>query len=335
MVQVLTDPTSPIHTPQGADEVWRSSTPQQTTQSHGLHPMPSREEHAQRMRELMQKRGMMRAPRRGWSLTDYQGEHDISSMLQAVERAAQSPRPAPIPENGLLASPAIPAAPATTPMTPMTPINSSEPQAIPLAQAMQRRPKLPKPRRSYTVMDYEPMLVNQPRPSGKLTLLDLPSELHYLFFDFLDPIDAVCFGLAHSRLYDIHLRKYGKVSLSSRYTGPNDREWAWRSAGPLVGRGVREEARKTEPGATDLKQMKVKGQVYCRKCGVSRCELHRHLRDWMGEGYEYCEIKQIFGQPAGPDAKVYCYMSSPKNPNRCGRHGPPKKSVPAVTATNV
>ncbi|KAK4089741.1 hypothetical protein ACCO45_005978 [Purpureocillium lilacinum] len=286
MVQLLADLT---HS--------QSGTPIQEKEE----PTMSREEHAQRMRELTMKRSMMRAPRRGWSMTDYQGDHAPTHSFHAT--AAHVDRQVSIPENAVLPSPAMPPASSTM----------DESVQIP------RRPKMPPPRRSYSVTDKEPEPVapGQPRPSGRMTILDLPSELHYSLFDFLDPIDGVCLGLAHSRLYAIHKRKYGKVPLCSRYSGPNDREWAWRGAGPLI--RPMEQKRDKAPGGLD--QLRVKGQVYCRKCGVSRCELHRHLKDWMGDGYEYCGIKQIFGKPAGEDAKPYCFMSSPKNPHRCGRHG--------------
>lgn len=191
--------------------------------------------------------------------------------------------------------------------------------AIPLPVHIPIRPKLPPPRRSYSVQDYEPLPPLQPKPSSRMTILDLPSELHYTLFDFLDPIDGVCFGLAHPRLHDIAKRKYGQqVSLASRYSGPNDMEWAWRGAGPLV----RSNTDGLAARGHEESKLRPKGQVYCRKCGISRCELQRHLKEWMGEGREYCEIKKIFGRPAGEDAKTYCYMSSPKNPGRCGRHGP-------------
>ncbi|KAJ2977103.1 hypothetical protein NQ176_g4562 [Zarea fungicola] len=67
--------------------------------------------------------------------------------------------------------------------------------------------------------------------------------------------------------------------------------------------------------------------------GISRCELHRHLKSWMGDGYEYCEIKERFGTPAPDGAKSYCYMSSPTDRHRCGRHGGLKSPVgtPVVT----
>ncbi|KEY65038.1 hypothetical protein S7711_07373 [Stachybotrys chartarum IBT 7711] len=269
----------------------------------------SREEHAQRMKELVMKRGI-RAPRRGWSMTDYQSDNAVQPPSNSA--ASHVSHEAAIPENEPLS------ASSGTP-SPTTEVVNAGPRAEPVKQQvvqLPQRPKLPPPRRSYSVMDYEPAPPGLPKPSARLGLLNLPSELHYAFFDFLDPIDGACFGLAHSNLYAIHKRKNGKVPLSSRYSGPNDMEWAWRGAGPAprpaVPAGIKEK---------ELEQLRVKGQVYCRKCGISRCELHRHLKSWMGEGYEYCAIKQIYGKPAGEDAKPYCFMSSPKNPHRCGRHG--------------
>lgn len=256
----------------------------------------SREEHAQRARELMVKRGMMRAPRRGFSLTDHQAQQNEGPHYFHAAVPATVDR---IPEHAAVPSP--------------QPVSKHMPPP--------QRPKLPPPRRSYSVTDKEPELpANQPRPSSRLTLLDLPSELHYAIFDFLDPIDGACFGLAHSKLYDIHKRKNGIVPLSSRYSGPNDIEWAWRGAGPLVHPHSKPEA----TSENELERLRVKGQVYCRKCGISRCELHRHLRDWFGKGYEYCEIKEMYGPPAGPNARGYCFMKSPKKPHSCGRHGAKK-----------
>ncbi|KAF4988473.1 hypothetical protein FDECE_15037 [Fusarium decemcellulare] len=302
MVQVLADPAfspagTPTHEATDGSLVKRPGFGR-TDSSTSM----SREEHARRMQELNKKRGLMRAPRRGWSMTDYQGDHEVSQS--GYSTSSQIERQAPIPENDTL--------PATEPQRPQEP----EPPVQEEATKLPRRPKLPPPRRSYSVMDYEPIPQTQPQPPKDYTLLDLPSELHYTIFDYLDPIDSVCFGLTNSNFYDIHRRLHGTVPLSSRYSGPNDMEWAWRGAGPLV---HRHERPAHDEGGMD--QMRVKGQVYCRKCGISRCELHRHLKDWMGEGYEYCSIKEVFGRPAGEDAKPYCYMKSPKNPWRCGRHG--------------
>lgn len=324
MVQLLADPTAPHHvssntttTSEHGEGSWSSNI---AKQEGGL---MSREEHAQRMKELAMKRGpIKRAPRRGWSMTDYQGDTSIPILPHTT--TTQFDRHASIPENA-------PWPPANTPSpTPSSSSSNSQQQGQP--QQLPHRPKLPPPRRSYSVMDYEPEPPNQPRPSSRLTLLDLPSEIHYLFCDYLDPIDSVCFGLAHSKLYTIHRRKYGTVPLSSRYSGPNDMEWAWRGAGPLVASSSSSSSSSYSSASQNAAaaaategdsraHMRTKGQVYCRKCGISRCELHRHLREWMGPDVEYCEIKEMYGKPAGEDRRPFCYMSSPRNPNRCGRHG--------------
>lgn len=269
----------------------------------------SREEHAQRIKELNKKRAMMRAPRRGWSLTDYQDQHQTMPHYQP--HYVQVDRQESIPENAVLQS-TIP-----RPDSPASSMSSASSVIAPLVQ-IPRRPKMPPPRRSHSVTDKEPEPSDQPRLSARMNLLDLPSELHYTLFDFLDPIDGACLGLAHSRLYSIHRRKNGTVPLCSRYSGPNDLEWAWRGAGPLV----RRESSDVVPSSEKpLNKLRVKGQVYCRKCGISRCELHRHLRDWMGGDYEYCEIRKMYGPRADENAKTYCFMKSPKNPSGCGRHG--------------
>ncbi|KOS20336.1 hypothetical protein ESCO_006231 [Escovopsis weberi] len=280
------------------------------------------------MRELHMKSGLMRAPRRGWSLTEHQGHQEVAQRFHAAAMP-QSDLQTTIPEHAILKVSAI---------------------ARPQAPQPLRRPKIPPPRRSHSATDKEPEHADPSQPTGRLTLLDLPSELHYTILDFLDPIDGVCFGLAHSRLYSIHRRKNGIVPLSSRYNGPNDREWAWRGARSPVRAGPEAEA-KSETAKTyskkddaaapaptmeagegavrprDLEDLRVRGQIYCRKCGTSRCELHRHLKGWFGEGREYCEVKQMYGAPAGPQAKSYCYMPSPKNPHRCGRHGAKRGGV--------
>lgn len=304
MVQLLVDPAL---SPNGSPAFETSEGPLairpnlgRADSSKGM----TREEHAQMIRELNKKRGLVRTPRRGWSMTDYQGDNAPMQPFQAV--GSHIERQTPIPENAALATP-VP--------TPPPAESAKQPVEAP------RRPKLPPPRRSYSVMDYEPPPPGQPKPSNRFTLLDLPSELHYAVFDFLDPIDSVCLGLTNSNLYDIHRRMHGTVPLSTRYSGPNDMEWAWRGAGPLVHPSQYAAAKENA-----MEQMRVKGQVYCRKCGISRCELHRHLREWMGQGMEYCSVKDRFGKPAGENAKPYCYMSSPKHPNRCGRHGGLKAS---------
>lgn len=288
--------------------------------------------HAQRARDALPPK---RPARRGYSVTDFQGDlvPDFIAALQVASLNAPAPSPsashhgahahvpteATIPENAVLAT------------TPQQPAASSQTQQ---ALVSSLRPQLKKkpPRRSYSATDKEPedavLAPNQPRPAtGCMGLLDLPPEMHYTLFDFLDPIDAVCLGLAHSKLYAIHRRKHAKVPLSSRYNGPNDLEWVWRGARPFKPSASRDQQQPETapeggyPAGNGLEKLRVKGQVYCRKCGISRCELHRHLKSWMGDGYEYCEIKERFGAPAPEGAKSYCYMSSPKDRHRCGRHG--------------
>ncbi|TQV92027.1 F-box domain-containing protein [Cordyceps javanica] len=295
---------------------------------------------------------------------------------------AHIPTEASIPENAVL---------RTAP--PSVPLSTRTQQALVSALRPQAGKKKQPPRRSYSATDKEPedavLAPDQPRPpppasslrggsgirsggvgvgvgGGAGGLLDLPPELHYTLFDFLDPIDAVCLGLAHPALYAVHRRKNSRVPLSSRYNGPNDLEWVWRGVRHLNQRGggggsgggdmnhnsssgtstpitsvdqqettsisqqQRQQQQKNEHstaggggggGGSALDKLRVKGQVYCRKCGISRCELHRHIKSWMGDGYQYCEIKERFGPPAPDGAKSYCFMSSPKDRHRCGRHG--------------
>lgn len=162
----------------------------------------------------------------------------------------------------------------------------------------------------------------------------LPSELHMAIFDFLDPIDSTCLGLTNKHFYSIHRRLHGSVPLSARRDGPNELEWAWHLhfAGraelyktPLVvvdGSGADEKTAEDQERERirALTALRVRGQAYCRKCGICRCELHKHIQEWMPEGMEYCSVKRKFGPVAGEGSKEFCYLSSPRDPGRCGRH---------------
>lgn len=302
----------------------------------------SREEHSAMMQELGKKRAGWRTPRRGWSSTE----------SPAGEPAAPNPTPAvssPMADNAhhgqLVERHAArgPSSLASQHQAARRPADASQQQQPPADQNGGRpRPPLPPPRRSYSVMDYEPPSATH-RPSARMAIEDLPSELHYAIFDFLDPIDSTCLGLTNSHFYTIHRRMHGSVPLSSRRSGPNDLEWAWRGAGPLVHRApapapapaaaegtdttdaaaVLAQQRAALPNAQALERLRVKGQVYCRKCGVSRCELHRHLREWMassGKNLEYCSVSCRYGPQAPEGAKEFCHLRSPKKPHRCGRH---------------
>ncbi|KAI1270758.1 hypothetical protein F5Y18DRAFT_21219 [Xylariaceae sp. FL1019] len=196
----------------------------------------------------------------------------------------------------------------------LAPIQNFKPAAL--------RPALPSPQRSYSLIDYEPIPWTH-QPGMTLTLPNLPPELHYAVFDFLDPIDSVCLALTSKHFYVIHRRMHGTVSLSSRRQGPNDMEWVWRHAGPFLSNqnGIGKQ--------NSLALLSPRGQVYCRKCRTERCELHKHIKEWMSkEGtVEYCPMTQKFGQPAEKGASAYCYRSSPRHPHRCGRHTKNQRAV--------
>ncbi|PSR97640.1 hypothetical protein BD289DRAFT_458847 [Coniella lustricola] len=204
----------------------------------------------------------------------------------------------------------------------------------PLANERQpgpRRPKLGAPRRSYSVMDYEPVPPEQRPSSGPLTLATLPAELHFAVFDFLDPIDATCLGLTNKHFYSIHRRMHGSVPLSVRRDGPNELEWAWhRAAYPSPSKAFCPNAATTGPlgldsdRASHLAALRVRGKGLCRKCGVSRCELHKHIVEWMPANFEYCSVRDKFVPRPGDEARTHCYMSNPTNSSRCGRHRPRK-----------
>lgn len=191
-----------------------------------------------------------------------------------------------------------------------------------------RRPMLGKPRRSYSVMDYEPVLPWQRPAPGALTFSTLPAEMHFAFFDLLDPIDATCLGLTCKYLYSIHRRMHGSVPLSVRRDGPNELEWAWyRAAYPTPSMALTPCKPSTDVGhdsrpAGHLTALRVRGKGMCRKCGVSRCELHKHILEWMPAEYEYCSVRDRFvPSPQGEDvSRKSCYMSNPTNNSRCGRH---------------
>ncbi|KAI1438460.1 hypothetical protein GGR50DRAFT_432510 [Xylaria sp. CBS 124048] len=215
-----------------------------------------------------------------------------------------------------------------SPVAHLTPPTSPNPPAagssVFLARGYQQS-YLSLPHRSYSVMDVEPIPFTH-KPGATLQLGHLPPELHYAVFDFLDPIDSVCLALTAKHFYAIHWTMRGKVSLAARREGPNDMEWVWRNAGPfLFNRGVSKE--------NSLAMLSPRGQVYCRKCRTARCELHKHIKDWIKDrmgNVEYCAVTEKFGPPAQEDAKGFCYRSSPRHPNRCGRHTRNQRQVRLV-----
>ncbi|KAI1336553.1 hypothetical protein F5Y15DRAFT_202720 [Xylariaceae sp. FL0016] len=256
--------------------------------------------------------GNFRAARRAYSTTDFQPVPYTHAMqLQHYHRATPttSPRVAEHADSYFQLQ-----RQTANPSTPTTPI---EPKHHPLfaipsgkSHALTQRPPMTSLQRSYSVMDFEPIPFTH-QPGAILTLPNLPPEIHYAIFDFLDPIDSTCLGLTSKHFYAVHKAMHGKIPLSARREGPNDMEWVWRNAGPFVASGKSQQ--------NSLAMLTPRGQVYCRKCRTARCELHNHIKDWMG-GLEYCDLREMFGPPAPKDAQQYCYRSSPRHPRRCGRH---------------
>lgn len=276
-----------------------------------------------------------RAPRRAFSSNDFpvyspQPSHPGSAITSPALGPSDSHsffslQPATASSTPFSSTPGTPTleSPGSPDTNLATVISSRYTTAVPhpCAAASLIRPALPGPQRSYSVMDYVPVPVLQ-RPGEKLQLVHLPAELHFAIFDFLDDIDSTCLGLTSKHFYYIQRRMRGTVPLSARRAGPNDMEWIWRLAGPLIAKGQSEESA--------VNSVLPRGQVYCRKCGVSRCELHKHIQEWMGEGAEYCEVRQKFGPRAPADAKRNCYRSSPRHPHRCGRHTRQQRAVRLV-----
>jgi len=227
-----------------------------------------------------------------------------------------------IPQSPTEERPPTPAAPA--------PAETEAERARPPA----RRPPLGPPRRSYSVTDKQPIPRRHKHSLTRLAFQDLPAELHFSIMDFLDPIDSVCLGLTNKHFYTIHRKLHGTVPLATRRSGPNELEWAWHLAGNIVRTNPAavvdsKDAARTETEALKglgeeeknaLSKLRVRGQGYCRMCGVTRCQLHKHIQEWMGDQFEYCSVKQKFGPVAPEGAKSYCYMSKPGNAKRCGRH---------------
>ncbi|KAI2639006.1 hypothetical protein GGS26DRAFT_370193 [Hypomontagnella submonticulosa] len=271
-------------------------------------------------KEAGPKSGLLRAPRRAFSTTDYPASVNSAVALHRQYRLLSS-----------VATPKESLAEVDSYFE-LQPHNTSAANSqhatspIPSSPHVQaKRPALPAPQRSYSVTDVEPVPFTH-QPGVALTLQDLPPELHYAIFDFLDPIDSTCLGLTNTHFYSIHRRMHGTVPLSARRQGPNDMEWVWRNAfisGPFVpSSGVGKQ--------NELALLSPRGQVYCRKCRTARCELHNHIREWIGEGKEYCEVSQKFGPAAPESARAFCYRSSPRHPHRCGRHTRQQRTVRLV-----
>lgn len=150
-----------------------------------------------------------------------------------------------------------------------------------------------------------PLVTAEPNTS----LSSLPTELHLLIFSSLDPIDSTCLGLTSRHFYTAYRTKHRvRVPLNQRRRGPNKLESAWEVLGPVAG---------------------------CRYCGIYRCELHNHIREFMPGRYEYCAVRGVFGLKAGEGVNERCFRSNPPKPMMCGRHWLPNIEEPAVEASKL
>ena len=91
-------------------------------------------------------------------------------------------------------------------------------------------------------------------------LLELPKDLKMCIFDYLSPIDSTCLGLASRHLYPTY-----------RYRFPNPL--------PLDHLGEGQLALEWKDRVYEREQ---KPRIpFCWKCGPCRCELQRHIKDFV------------------------------------------------------
>jgi hypothetical protein len=148
----------------------------------------------------------------------------------------------------------------------------------------------PEPDWEFTMTpDVQARLKALPDFKSHASLPGLPTELQLQIFGSLDQIDAACLGLTNSRSYSIYRALHGiKMPLNTRRSGPNPLEHAWE----LI------------------------GKTTCVHCGVYRCQLFEHIKSWMPENLEYCQMTLKFGSRANAGARDHCYRGKPSKPNR-------------------
>lgn len=284
--------------------------------------MMTREEH--QLKEMnLKKMGLRRAPpKRSATVQNFIPFSDTSLSQPANIKVPPMAGRKILPPLGAVVSAAKPAPAAVERMA-----------AVEFKKPMARRPIIGTPRRSYSVMDYEPVPQLE-QPSKGVKLSDLPTELHFAIFDNLDPIDSVCIGLTSRHFYTLHRHVYRetpKMPLNTRRQGPNNVEWAWRLANQIANLSVHPEH--VEKAITHLESYAIRGAIYCRKCGAHKCELYRHIKEWMGNGWEYCAITGKFTRPAPAGARDACYRRKPTDPHACGRHR--KQPRPGINRTTT
>lgn len=115
----------------------------------------------------------------------------------------------------------------------------------------------------------------------------------------LEPIDSVCMGLAARKLYMVHRSLFGSVPLN-------------------VNRGA--SCVSSLDSNPSLFLPKALRKLSCPKCEGQRCELHHHIKEWIGSGLEYCAVSQVFRPKAPHNAVRWCFRNIPKRTKICGRH---------------
>jgi hypothetical protein len=150
------------------------------------------------------------------------------------------------------------------------------------------------------------LIAPKPTSSSSTTFESLPTEIHMRVMGYLDPIDATCLGLTSKQMYSTYKCLHGKVPLNIRRKGPNTLEAVWDFLGT--------------------------GAKMCRHCGIYRCELHNHIREFFPDTYEYCAVRGVYGLKPQDGSASYCFRQCPPQPKRCGRHRVPLFEMCVVEA---
>lgn len=103
----------------------------------------------------------------------------------------------------------------------------------------------------------------EPKSSDEPThpLLKFPNDIKICIFDHLDPIDSTSFGLSSQYIYPVYHDLFPE-SLPLYQPGAGQLALPWKDRVP---------ERESKPRIP-----------ICWKCGPNRCELHRHIQDFVG-----------------------------------------------------
>jgi hypothetical protein len=89
------------------------------------------------------------------------------------------------------------------------------------------------------------------QPGRWLQLMNMPTGVHHMVFNFLDDLDGTALGLTSRYFYSLQRQRVGSVSLKMGRAGLNDLEWCWRLSGDLLRCQPHDVLRKTFPLRTD------------------------------------------------------------------------------------